>query len=796
MKLPLSWIKEYTNITAAPQEYMNKMIMTGTAVEGYEKASPLSNVVVGKVLSVKDHENSDHLHVCMVDVGEESPLQIVCGAPNVKENILVPVALVGAELPGGFKIKKGKLRGVESYGMICSGPELEIPTYLYPSVGDEGILIFNEDYPVGTDVNKIFMLDDIILDYDILANRPDLLSVLGIARESAAVYDQKFNMPKVNVKEIDESIDNFISVNVIDKDACPRYAARVIKDVKIQQSPLWLRSYLHKSGVRAINNIVDITNYVMLETGHPMHAFDLDKVKGKKITVRYAKEGEKLTTLDDKVHNLKTSDLLICDEGGATGIAGIMGGFESEIDENTKNVVFECACFDRSMVRKSSRSLGIRTESSGRFEKGVSAASIPFAINRACQLVNDLDAGKVVKGIVDIYSELPQVKTVVCSVKNIAKRTGIEISAVDMLSILDKLGFTTSLTNDTLSVNVPLYRLDVEIEADICEEVLRLYGYEHIPATPLRGSTTQGGISPLMSFKNKVSSVIKSYGFMETMRYSFISRKSLDKLGLPNEDIRLQALELINPLGEDTAIMRTSLVPDMLQTISLNINHGNLNIRFFESAKIFLPEPKDNDGLPFEVNSLCLGMYAENTDFYTLREVLESLMFELGIEYTITKGGDSYYHIGRSAKLMQGDNVLATIGEITPDVAKAYEISKRVYIAELNIDLLQSLAKRAGAVKDLPKYPAVNRDLAIVFEEKIQIGEVMDSMKLAGGKMLENVYMFDVYRGIPVPPQHKSVAFSFSFRSPEKTLTDDDIQKHMNNILKTVEENYNGKIRE
>ncbi|NMD38159.1 MAG: phenylalanine--tRNA ligase subunit beta, partial [Christensenellaceae bacterium] len=729
--------------------------------------------------------------------GEESPLQIVCGAPNVRENILVPVALVGAELPGGFKIKKGKLRGVESFGMICSGPELDIPTYLYPSVGDEGILIFNEDYPVGTDVNKIFMLDDIIFDFDILANRPDLLSILGIARESAAVFDLKFNMPRINVNEIDEKIDNFVSVEVIDGDACPRYAARVIKNVKIAPSPLWLRAYLHKSGIRSINNIVDITNYIMLETGHPMHAFDLDKVKGKKITVRYAKEGEKLTTLDGKIHGLRTSDLMICDEGGATGLAGIMGGFESEIDENTKNVVFECACFDRSIVRKSSRALGIRTESSGRFEKGVSAASIPFAINRACQLVNMLEAGNVVSGMIDIYTELPKVKTVVCSVKNISKRTGVNIPAVDMINILNKLGFTTSLTSDTLSVNVPLFRLDVEIEADICEEVLRLYGYEHIPATPLRGSTTQGGISPLMAFKNKVASVIKAYGFMETMRYSFISRKSLEKLGLNNDDIRLQPLELMNPLGEDTAIMRTSLVPDMLQTISLNINHGNLSGRFFENAKIFLAEPKDDEGLPFETNSLCLGMYGEeDIDFYSLRQVIESLMFELGIDYTISKGADNYYHVGRSAKLVQGENTLATLGEITPDVSEAFEISKRVYIAELNIDLLQSLAKRTGAVNDLPKYPSVHRDLSIVFEEQTQIGDVMQSMQIAGGKLLENVFMFDVYRGAPVPPQHKSVAFSIVFRSSEKTLSDDDIQKHMNNILKTIEEKYNGKIRQ
>jgi len=795
MKLPFNWIKAYSAIDTDIESYTRQMIMTGTAVEGYEPAAAFSNVVVGKVLSVKDHENSDHLHVCSVDVGNEV-LQIVCGAPNVREDILVPVAKIGALMPDGFTIKKGKLRGVESNGMICSGPELGIPTYLYPSVGDEGILIFHEDYELGSDVSKIFGLDDYIIDYDILANRPDLLSVFGIAHESSAVLGSTFQKPKLLIRESPENIHDFLSVSVHAPQACPRYLARVIRNVRIAPSPLWLRSYLHKAGVRSINNIVDITNFVMLETGHPMHAFDLDKMRGSRIEVKFANDGDKLTTLDEKVHTLKSSDLCICDGEGATGLAGIMGGYESEIDDTTKNVAFECAVFDKTITRRTARALGIRTESSGRFEKGVSAATALYAINRACHLVNELDCGDVAKGIIDIYPEPQADKSITTSIDYIQKRTGVQISLQDAKQILERLGFTCAGVNSTLTVVAPEFRQDIEQEADICEEVLRLYGYQHIPSTALRGATTQGGINPAMAFRNKVASILHGFHYMETMHYSFIGEKLLSKLGLDRTNPRMEPIAIMNPLGEDSAYMRTSLLPQMLECAALNLNRGSEAARLYEISKVFFKQPSTQEGLPYEQPQLCLAAYGEQEDFYTLRVVCEAILLQLNIAYEIHRSGDSYYHPGRSAQLISNSEILMSIGEVHPDVLERFEIDKKIYAAEINIEALQKLAKEVTDVKELPKFPSVRRDLSVVLPEAVDLGPVLHDVKAVCSKILESASIFDIYRGIPVPEDHKSVAFAFVFRSAEKTLTDEEVQKQMEKILKTLREKYEGNIRE
>lgn len=794
MKLPFNWIKKYATIEVDIEKYIKQMIMTGTAVESFETAAGFTNVVVGKVLEVRKHENSDHLHVCSVDIGEEI-LQIVCGAPNVRENVLVPVAKIGAEMPAGFKIKKGKLRGIESNGMICSGPELGVPTYLYPSVGDEGILIFQEDYPLGTDVSTILELNDYIVDYDILANRPDCLSVLGLAHESSAVLNTAFNKPKITVIESNENIENYLKVEVFEPKVCPRYSARVVHDVKIAPSPIWLRSYLHKAGVRSINNIVDITNFVMLETGHPMHAFDLDKMRGKKIEVKYAQDGDRLVTLDNKTHTLNSTDLCICDSEGATGLAGIMGGFESEIDETTKHVAFECAVFDKATVRKTARALGIRTESSGRFEKGVSPSTILYAINRACQLVNELDCGKVAKGIIDLYPEPQEPKTITTSAKYIQKRTGVNITMHDCVNILERLGFTCACVNETLTAVAPEFRQDIEQEADICEEVLRLFGFEHITSTPLRGSQTQGSINPDMAFRNRVTSMLRGFHFLETMNYSFIGSKLLSKLSLDSSDLRSNPIALMNPLGEDSAYMRTTLLPQMLQSISLNVNRGNDKARFYEVSKVFFSEPKTDEGLPYEQAQLCLACYGDSEDFYSLRVVCESILTQLNIPYNIQRGGDTYFHPGRVAQLFYKESKLLTIGEIHPDILDNFDISKKVYVAEINLALLQTLAKEVTDVKDLPKFPSVRRDLAVVISEDADLGPVLQEIQRNTNSTLESVTVFDIYRGAPVPDNHKSVAFAMVFRSMEKTLTDEEVQKQMDKILKVLTEKYNAVIR-
>lgn len=794
MKLPYNWIKEYTNIDADVDSYVKNMIMTGTAIDGYSKAAPFTNVVVGKVLSCVDHENSDHLHVCMVDVGSET-LQIVCGAPNVKSDIFVAVALVGAELPGGIKIKKGKLRGVDSYGMLCSSTELEIPNYLYPSVGEAGILVFNEEYPLGSDVANILHLNDEILEFDILANRPDCLSVMGIAIESAAVLDKKFTSPKNDVHVCSENINDFVSVE-IKSNACPRYMARMIKNVKIAASPIWLRAYLHKAGIRSINNIVDITNFVMLETGHPMHAFDYDKLRGKKIIVRNASEGEKLTTLDEKVHTLNSNDLTICDAEGATGLAGIMGGFESEIDENTKRVVFECAVFDKGITRKTSRRLGIRTESSGRFEKGVCEHTVPYAINRACHLVNQLNAGDVLSGTIDIYNKKSEIFPIITSIDYINKRSGVNVPLEKAINILERLGFTCANSNGTITVVPPKHRQDIEQEADICEEVLRLYGFDHIPSTPLRGVTTQGLINKNMAFRNMISEFLTGYGFSEAMHYSFISLKMLEKLQIDKDDIRMQPIAILNPLGEDSAYMRTTLIPSLLQTAALNLNRGNNNLRLFESSNVFYKSPQSSEGLPYEENSIAMICYGDKEDFYSIRVVCEAILEKLEIKYSIQREDESYLHPGRSAALIHDEKKLIKIGQLHPSVAESFGIDKNVFIAEINIPLLMQCSEELQSIKDLPKYPAVTRDIAEVFTEDTLIGPVMDEIKKISGKLLEDISVFDVYRGKPIDKGFKSVAFSFIFRSPDKTLSDDEIQELMNKIISTLKEKYDANIRE
>ena len=796
MKVPMQWIKEYADIPMSAADYQNKMIMIGDGVEGYEETgAEVDHVVVGRVLTCEAHPDSDHLHVTTVDVGGDAPLQIVCGAPNCRAGILTPVALVGAHLPGGVKIKKGKLRGVMSEGMLCSSEELGVPVELYPSIGAAGILEFQEEYPVGSDVKPILGIDDTVMDFEVLANRPDCLSVWGIARETAVACGTTFHKPEITVTEAGGDVHDYVQVDVEATDLCPRYIARVIKDVRVGPSPMWLRKYLYGAGMRSINNVVDITNFIMLETGHPMHAFDLDMVEGHHIIVRKAVEGEHITTLDGKAHPLTAGQLVICDASKPSCVAGVMGGEESEITEKTHTMMFECAVFDRASTRVTSRALGIRTESSGRFEKGVSVKTAMEAMQRACQMINQLDAGDVVSGVIDIYPDPAKKQVITASCEKIARRAGVDIPADDTERILKELFFDVQRDGDKLTVTVPDFRQDVEGEADLCEEALRVYGYDKIPSTLLRGETTPGGRSDRMRLKDEVSHVLTAMGFYEIMNYSFVSPKSVDKLMLDEKDARRNMLPIRNPLGEDTSVMRTTLVPDMLSTLALNMNHGNDSARLFEVAAVFDPANRTAEGLPTETRKLCLGLYGKDADFFTMRGVVERLLKQLGITFDVSRSDEVYLHPGRQAKLTQGDQVVCVLGEVHPTVRENFDMPSRALIAEMDMEVIAQLQTPMGAVKPMPRYPAVSRDLSLVMAESTEVGPLLADMAHAAGSILEDAKMFDVYRSVAVGKDMKSVAFSFVFRAADHTLTEAEITKAMEKLQKVAADKYQAVIR-
>lgn len=796
MKVSMQWMKQYAGIPVSAQEFQDAMIMHGTGVEGYEDMNEaVQGVVVGRILTVKDHENSDHLHVLTVDVGEEAPLQIVCGAPNVAEGQLVPVAKVGAILPGGFKIKKGKLRGVESCGMCCSGSEIGVPEYLYPSVGDKGLLVFNEEYAPGTDVRPILGIDDVVIDFEILANRPDCLSVWGVSREAAVTMGTQFNKPEIKVDTVPGKMADFVKIDVQDTDLCPRYCARVVKNVKVGPSPMWMRKALHAAGVRSINNIVDITNYVMLETGHPMHAFDMAKVKDAHIIVRRAYEGEKIVTLDGKERDLTTDMLMIADQYNATGIAGVMGGEESEISEETTTVMFEIASFDRASIRQTTRALGMRTESSGRFERGVCAATCREAADRACQLVNLLGCGEVIDDVYDCYPNPKARNIVTASIKRINDRIGMEIPAEKMEQILSALFMDVTIDGDTMTVVVPEFREDIEVEEDLSEEVLRIYGYEHIASTPLRGETTPGTRNPHMQMTDKIGRILSDKGLYEIRNFSFISPKLTEKLSLNEGDQRLNSLKLLNPLGEDTSVMRSTLVPSMLGTLALNQNRNNDAAMLYEMAPVFDVTEKTQENLPTEYSMLCVGAYGAKVDFYLVRDIVLDMLSRFGVSCDIVPGAEPYHHPGRAAKLLVGEDVIAKVAEVHPATMAAFELTKRTVIAEVDLVKLFALQSKMGHVHQLPKFPAVTRDIALVMDETTTVGSVLNVIRKSGGALLEKAEMFDIYRGTQLGEGKKSVAFSLVFRNSERTLTDDDVNPLMQKILKNCENNCGAALR-
>lgn len=805
MLAPLKWLGEYVDIDIATDEYVRRMIMAGNGVEGTSTTGEqFSNVVVGYVVSCVDHPNSDHLHLCMVDVGAGEPIQIVCGAPNVHAGMRVAAALDGAHLPGGVKIRRSKMRGEVSNGMLCSGPELDVPASLYPNIGDAGIIEIFEDVAPGTDVKQVFGLGDDVVDFEVLANRPDCLSIWGMARESAAVLGKKYKAPELTVREADvDDMSKSVSIEVRDTDLCPRYIGKLIRNVRIAPSPKWLREYLYAAGMRPINNIVDITNFVMIETGNPMHAFDMSKVRDGRIIVRRAAPGEILTTLDGKQRELDESMLVIADGQQATGLAGIMGGEESEITEGTHDVLFECAAFDRTCIRLTSRHLGLRTDASGHYERGVCPAMSMDAMLRACQLVNLLDAGDVAPGIVDIYPD-PAPETVIkASVKRIQQHIGVNVPAERMVEILEGLEIATQRDGDELTCHVPKYRTDMESYADVSEEVLRLYGYDAIPSTLMTGVTMRGGKNHDHIVVDRVRDVLLAVGGYEIQTYSFISPQDIEKLGLPTDDARLNPVRLLNPLGEDTSVMRTTLAPSMLQTLSYNLNHGNPQALLFETAVRF--EKTDEmahtpDGklanLPNEKPTLAIGMYGGDADFYKLKFVVDALLTHFGEQGKYAAQGDAHYHPGRRATVSVNGQAVGQLGEIHPDVAAAFGMEgKRVYLAEIDLTALDANVPPIEAPKPIPRFPAVSRDLALVMDERQPVGEVMDEIAHAAGKICEAVNVFDVYRGEQLGAGKKSVAFSLTLRAADRTLVEDEINAAMKKVVGNCAHKFGAQIR-
>ena len=795
MKLNRKWLhEEFVDLSnVSDKEFVETMTVAGQKVETYERMdAEIKNVVVGKVVSIVRHENSDHMWVCQVEIGQDEPVQIVTGAQNVHEGDLVPTALHNSYLPGGVHITKGKLRGVKSNGMLCGLEELGLTLNDYPNAILDGIWILNdEDCKVGDDINLVIGNDDTIVDFEITNNRPDCYSIIGLAREAAAAFDKPMRHHEPNVKGSDAgSMYEMLDVEVPAENLCNRYSSRMVKNVKIAPSPKWLRQRLRANGVRPINNIVDITNYVMLEYGQPMHAFDYRYVSSGKIIVREAAEGETLTTLDGNVRALKPGMLVIADENKPIGLAGIMGGENSEILDDTTTVVFESANFNGTSIRQTALALGMRTESSGKFEKNLDPMMTVPAVQRACELVELLQCGDVMDGIIDIINYVPAPKTLELEPEKINRLLGTDISEADMVRYLNRL----EIPVEGRTIHVPSFRPDLNLMADIAEEVGRLYGYNEIPITAFKNST-QGGYSEEMILESKAGQLCRSLGFSEIITYSFVSPTVFDQIRLPADSVLRNAMRIQNPLGEDTSIMRTIAVPSMLDILSRNNAYHNKSVKLYELAKIYLPT--EGQVLPQEPKMLVLGTYGEGTTFFTLKGQLEAVFTGLRTKkatYTAVNDNPTY-HPGRCAKVSIDGVELGYMGQIHPLVAQNYGMEVDVYCAEISFTKLMDLRLPDVTYTPLPKYQGVNRDLSLICDEAVTVAQVEDVITAAGGKLLRSVKLFDIYRGKGVAEGKKSMAFSLELRADDRTLTDADSEGVTDKVLAALSEKLGATLR-
>ncbi len=796
MLVPLKWLKTYVEIELSPKELADRMTMSGTKVESIEEiGDEIQDVVVGKILEITQHPNADRLLVVKVDTGTGT-LQVVTGAKNIQEGDYVPVALVGASLPGGISIGKNKLRGVESYGMLCSAQELALNITSLPKEQLTGIYILDKEYPLGMDIRKVLGLDDVVFEFELTNNRPDCQSIIGIAREVAATLDKKLMLPKIQIKHQQDHIRNYTSIEIQDPDLCQRYTAKMLRNIKIQPSPYWLQERLAKVGIRSINNIVDVTNYIMVETGQPLHAFDYDKLEQKRIMVRRAKEDERLVTLDNIERTLDPSMLVIADGKKAIGIAGIMGGENSEIDENTKNIILESANFDKNSIRLTAKKLGLRTEASNRYEKGLDPNLTEWAMNRAAQLLEEINAGIIVDGFIDIYHNPLEPHYIEVDSDWVNRFIGIQITPEEMGRHLESLGMDVEILNSKLNVKIPTYRQDLQLEEDIAEEIARLYGYDRIPETIMAGITVQGVRTPIQKLEDRIKDVLVAQGGFETITYSFASPQSLERLNIPMVDIKEKTLAILNPLGDENSLMRTTIMDHMLQVINHNINHNIHEGFLYELSNTYHPNRGQKNKLPREVKTLCLGLYGD-VDFFHLKGIVENILKACGIkDFEIIEGESSIFHPGRRAQLLCQDESLGIFGEIHPDVAERYGIYQRIYMGEFNFEKINEFSNLNTQYEELPKYPSVTRDFAIIIQDSIPAREVEKIIENQHSEIVESYTLFDVYQGKQIPQGYKSLAYSIIYRKKDGTLTDIEVHKVHNKIISDLQYKLEAKLRD
>ena len=794
MLVPLKWLRDYVDIDIDTQEFADMMTMTGSKVEKVDFFGKETNgVEVCKILEIEQHPDADRLKVTKVEVANGEILQIVTNATNIKVGDYVPVARIGAVLPGDFKIKKGKLRGVLSEGMFCGAEELTIPSAFVEDHKKDGIYILDhqDSFELGMDVRDVLGINDALIEFEITSNRPDCRSIIGIAREAAVTLGKELKYPEIKVQACDEEMSFEIDIQT---DLCKRYCGRVVKDVKVGPSPYWMQRKLIEAGMRPISNIVDITNYVMLELGQPLHAFDLDDIKYNKMTVKMAEEGEKFTTLDGVERTLTSDMLVIGNQDKTLDLAGIMGGENSEIKDTTTSIFIEGASFAKENIRATSKKLGLRTEASSRFEKGIDINLAEEAVNRACQLIEELGCGTVLNGMLDYYPQKEEVQKVTVNPVRINKLLGVNVPMDQFINILESLEFKCNLvSSEVLELEVPTFRLDITEDADILEERARIYGYDNIPSASLEGNATAGVKTEKQKFIDNVKSNSIACGLNEILTYSFVSPRGVDKINLPADDEKRNFVKIMNPLGEETSVMRTTLIPNMLDVISTNISHKVEEVSAFECGNTFIPQ----EGLPIETKKYCVGMYGKEVDFFVLKGVIESVLNNVGLKgYEIEPETTNLtFHPGRCAKIVYNNIYIGTFGELHPDVIENYNLGQRVYVAEINIDTVFENLNLTKSYNPLPKYPSTSRDIALIVKDEVFVKQIEDIIKANGEDLVESYKLFDVYKGAQIEEGHKSIAYSITYRSKDKTLTDEDVAKVHEKILSELSEKLNANLR-
>lgn len=795
MLVPVKWLRDYVNIDKEIQEFADMMTMTGSKVEKVEFFGKETNgVEVCKILEIEQHPDADRLKVTKVEVANGEILQIVTNATNISVGDYVPVARIGATLPGDFKIKKGKLRGVLSEGMFCGAEELTIPSQFVEEHKKDGIYILDhqDTFELGMDVREALGINDALIEFEITSNRPDCRSIIGIAREAAVTLGTDLKYPKINVNGSEGEINFDVDIQT---NLCNRYCGRIIKDIKVKPSPYWMQRRLIEAGMRPVNNIVDITNYVMLELGQPLHAFDLDDIKTNKMVVKMAQECEKFTTLDG-IERTLTSDMIVVGNGEKTlDLAGIMGGENSEIKNTTTSIFLEGASFAKESVRLSSKKLGLRTEASSRFEKGIDINLVEEAINRAAQLIEELECGTVLKEMIDVYPKKQETQKITVNPQRINKLLGVNVPMEQFINILESLEFKCNLiSSDKLELEVPSFRLDIVEDADILEEVARIYGYDNIPTAQLEGNATAGVKTPKQKFTESLKNTAIASGLNEILTYSFVSPRGVDKINLPQDDEKRDFVKLLNPLGEETSVMRTTLIPNMLEVLATNVSHKVKKAYAFECGHVFKPQ---ESGLPIETNHLSIGMYGSEVDFFVLKGVIENIFNSVGLkDYEVEpETKNTTFHPGRCAKVLYNNICLGVFGELHPNVIENYNLGQRVYVCEINTDLVFENSDLSKTYTPLPKYPSTSRDIALIVKDEIFVKQIEDIIKANSCGIVESYNLFDVYKGSQIEKGYKSIAYSITYRSLEKTLTDEDVAKVHDKILSELSEKLNANLR-